>query len=159
MLGCDDHAAVRIAWSAIEANLRALRPDARFEGCLVQAMARGELEMIVGCRHDPTYGPVVAVGLGGIHTETLEDVQLALAPVSGARALELIRSLRGHPLLAGARGRPPLAVPALADVVERMSWIAATLGPRLIELQANPVLVGRDGVIAVDARGTLAKLP
>ena len=128
------------------------------EGFVVQPMVRGEAEVIVGARRDPHFGPVVLAGLGGIAVEILEDVALAPAPVTPERARALLDGLRAAPLLHGARGRPPLDVTAVVETIVRVSWLAADLGPRLVELEINPLIVRRagDGVLAVDARGTLA---
>jgi len=125
---------------------------------LIQETARGEAEVIVGARRDPQYGPVVVVGLGGIAVEILKDVALAPAPVSAERARAMLDSLVAAPLFKGARGRPPLDVDAVIDAVVRVSWLAADLGPRLIDLEVNPLIVARagGGAVAVDARGTLA---
>ena len=130
------------------------------EGFLVQPMIDGEAEVIVGARRDPHFGPVVLVGLGGIAVEILKDVALAPAPVTVERARALLDALRAAPLLHGARGRPPLDVAAVADVVVRVSWLAADLGPRLVDLEINPLIVraAGAGAIAVDARGTLGTL-
>jgi len=130
------------------------------EGFLVQPMIDGEAEVIVGARRDPHFGPVVLAGLGGIAVEILKDVALAPAPVTVERARALLDALRAAPLLHGARGRPPLDVAAVADVVVRVSWLAADLGPRLVDLEINPLIVraAGAGAIAVDARGTLGTL-
>jgi len=111
----------------------------------------------VGARRDPHFGPVVMVGLGGIAVEILKDVALAPAPVSVERARAILAALRAAPLLTGARGRPPLDVAAVADAVVRVSWLAADLGPRLAELEVNPLIVRRqgEGAVAVDGRATL----
>jgi acyl-CoA synthetase (NDP forming) len=100
---------------------------------------------------------VVIVGLGGIAVEILNDVVLAPAPVSPARARAMLAELRGAPLLNGARGRPPLDVEAVAEALARLSWLAVDLGPRLGELELNPMIVRRrgDGAVAVDGRATL----
>src|SRR3989442_6098781 len=111
------------------------------EGFLVQPMIDGEAEVIVGARRDLHFGPVVLVGLGGIAVEILKDVALAPAPVTVERARALLDALRSAPLLHGVRGRPPLDVAAVADVVVRVSWLAADLGPRLVDLQINPLIV------------------
>jgi acyl-CoA synthetase (NDP forming) len=97
------------------------------------------------------------VGLGGLAVELLADVALASAPVGEERARALIAGLRGAPLLTGARGRPPLDVAAVADAVVRVSWLAADLGRRLVDLEVNPLLVRRpgEGAIAVDGRASL----
>ena len=132
-------------------------PQARLEGYLVQETIRGEAEVIVGARRDPQFGPVVLVGLGGIAVEILRDIALAPAPVSPARARAMLASLAAAPLFTGARGRRPLDVEAIADVVSRLSWLAADLGPRLVDFEVNPLIVRSQGggAVAVDSRGTL----
>ena len=127
------------------------------EGFVVQETVAGDAEVIVGARRDPQFGPVVLVGLGGIAVEILKDIALAPAPVSAARARALVESLAAAPLLHGARGRPPLDVEAIVDAVVRVSWLAADLGPRLVDLEVNPLIVRRagGGAVAVDARGRL----
>jgi acetyl-CoA synthetase (ADP-forming) len=158
-LGLEDAAAVATAWDDIGRALRTALPSAVSEGCLVQEMAKGDAELIVGARRDPQFGPVVLVGFGGIMVEVLEDVQVALAPVSPLDAEAMLRRLRLWPILDGARGRPALDVARIADVVARVSWLAADLGTRLVDLEINPLLVRRagEGAIAVDARGTIAE--
>ncbi len=109
------------------------------------------VEVIVGSRLDPRFGPVLMVGLGGILTEVLDDVAFALGPVSTATAAELLLSLRGSPLLTGTRGRPPVDLDALAALVARVSAVAAA-HPELAELEINPVLATPQGAVGLDAR-------
>jgi acyl-CoA synthetase (NDP forming) len=156
-LGLGSPEAVTAAARTMRDTLRAAGLDADLEGFSVQPMVRGEAEVIVGARRDPHFGAVVMVGLGGITVELLNDVALAPAPVSPARARALLAALRGAPLLTGSRGRPPVDVAAIADVVARVSWLAADLGARLGDLEINPLIVRRDGdgAVAVDARATL----
>jgi len=156
-LGLADPDQVRLAFTAATAGVRSLLPDAQIEGCLVQEMAAGEAELIVGIRRDAQYGPVLVVGSGGILAEVLRDFRVALAPLGHERALELLRELRLWPLLEGVRGNPALDVEAAADVIVRMSWLAADLGERLEDLEINPLMVraAGAGVVAVDARGHL----
>ncbi|HEX2829400.1 MAG TPA: acetate--CoA ligase family protein [Burkholderiales bacterium] len=153
-LGLRDSDAVRAAYAQIEASVRR---HGTFEGCSVQRMIAGGVEMIVGARHDAQFGPVVLVGAGGVFVEVLKDTAVALAPLTRDRARELVRSLRIWPLLDGARGRPRLAVDALADAIVNVSWLAHALGPALVELDLNPLLVQENGVIALDARATVVK--
>jgi acetyl-CoA synthetase (ADP-forming) len=159
-LGLENAADVRRAWKHIEDAVTSHLPQARFDGCVVQPMIRseGSMEMIVGARWDPQFGAVVVVGAGGVLVELLHDVQLALAPVSESAARAMVGNLRAAPLLAGPRGRPPADVDALVDAIVRVGWTAATLGPRLAELDINPLLVKAQGqgVIALDGRATLA---
>ena len=152
-----DEAAVREAWAAIASAVRS-KHGAAPEGCLIQEMARGGAELIVGVRCDPQFGPIVLVGSGGLLVELLRDVELASAPVTHAQAVALLRRLRSAPILAGIRGQPPLDLDAAADVVERMSWLAADLGARLTDAEINPLVVRPRGAgaVAVDVRATIA---
>jgi acetyl-CoA synthetase (ADP-forming) len=138
--------------------LARLGPDA--EGCVVQEMARGEAELFLGATHDPQFGPMVLVGAGGVLVELLQDVRMAPAPVSADQARAMIEALRVAPVLAGLRGRPA-DVTAAADALSRLSFLAADLGPRLVELDINPLILraAGQGVIAVDGRATLEDTP
>ena len=118
---------------------------------MIQAMAAPGREVIVGASTDPTFGKVVAFGLGGIHAEVLRDVTFALAPVSPARARELFQEIRGYPILAGTRGEAPVDFDALAAVVERVSQLVTDF-PEIAEVDLNPVFARPDGAVAVDAR-------
>jgi acyl-CoA synthetase (NDP forming) len=109
------------------------------------------VELLVGARRDPRFGPVVAVGLGGLWVEVLDDVALALAPVAEGAALEMLKSLRGAPLMAGARGRARLDLAAAAAAVARLSEVAAA-HPELTEIEVNPLLVTPAGALGLDAR-------
>jgi len=156
-LGLAGADAVRAAARTMLDALRAAGLDAGLEGFSVQPMVQGEAEVIVGARRDPHFGAVVMVGLGGIAVEILKDVALARAPVSAERARAMLATLRAAPLLTGVRGRPPLDVAAVADAVVRVSWLAADLGPRLGDLEVNPLIVRQQGkgAVAVDGRATL----
>ena len=113
------------------------------------------LEIIVGCRQDPRFGPVLVVGLGGVYTELLRDVRTALAPVDERHAEALLRELRGAPLLMGARGRPALDLGAAARAAAALSRFAAA-HPEVAEIEVNPLLVLPNGAVALDARIILA---
>ena len=112
------------------------------------------VELIVGARRDPSLGPVALAGLGGLYTEVLADGAVALAPLGEAEAEVLLRSLRAAPLLAGARGRPPLDVEAAARAAAALSRVAAER-PEIAEIEINPLLVLPDGALALDARVVL----
>ena len=108
------------------------------------------VEMVVGTRQDPSFGPVVVVGAGGTEAELWRDSALTLAPCTREQALRLLARLRCAPLLDGWRGRPPVDTGALADAVVRLSRLAAAR-PDLHEIELNPVRVAPDGLLAVDA--------
>jgi acyl-CoA synthetase (NDP forming) len=109
------------------------------------------LELLVGARWDARFGPAVVVGAGGIYSELLSDTAVALAPIDEATAEQLLRSLRCAPLLDGTRGRPPLDVRSAGAAIAALSRFAAA-HPELAELEVNPLLVRREGVVGLDAR-------
>jgi acyl-CoA synthetase (NDP forming) len=122
----------------------------------VERMAPVEgVELIVGAKRDPRFGAVVLVGLGGVYAEILDDVAVALAPIEEQAAERLIRSLRGAPLLDGARGRRALDIAAAAYAVAAVSRAAAAC-PEILEIDVNPLLVGEREVLGLDARIVLA---
>ncbi len=114
------------------------------------------LELIVGAHRDPRFGPVTLVGMGGLYTELMGDVAVALAPVDEAAAERLILSLRGAPLLSGARGHPPLDLEAAAKATAALSRVAAE-HPEIDEVEINPLLVRPDGALGLDARIVLGE--
>jgi len=109
--------------------------------------------MAAGVVQDPTFGPVVRVGLGGVFIEVFRDVAFRRCPISEDDALAMIRSLRGFPLLDGARGRPKADIVALARAVAALSRFGAATGPRLLSAEINPLMVLPDGegALAADA--------
>jgi acetate---CoA ligase (ADP-forming) len=149
-LGLANAQAVRAAHAAVMAGVQRRRPEARIEGVAVQAMARGEVELVVGLQNDAAFGPVVMVGMGGIHIEVLRDVVFRQAPVTPAEAGRMLDELRGRALLDGVRGRPGVNRGLLTDMVSAVSRFGAAAGARLRECDLNPVLAGPDGAVAVD---------
>ena len=109
--------------------------------------------MIVGVINDPSFGPVVAFGLGGIMAETIHDVTYRVAPFDKKEALSMVREIRGAKLFDGLRGQPPRDIDALVDLLVNVSKMAWQLRDRLQEMDINPVLVRPmgQGVVAVDA--------
>ena len=141
--------AVRAAAGAMAGRLRAAGIEP--EGFLVQRMAAEGVEMIVGVVQDPQFGPIIACGAGGTAVELLRDVSVRLTPLTESEAGEMIRGLTTFPLLAGYRGRPIADVAALRNLVLRLSALAEDL-PEVVEVDLNPVMVGTQGAMAVDAR-------
>jgi acyl-CoA synthetase (NDP forming) len=107
--------------------------------------------VIVGVTHDPSFGPLVLFGLGGVTAELLADRALRLVPVTDEDAHQLVRSLRGSPLLFGYRGRPAVAVDALEDLILRVGVFADGI-PEVTEMDLNPVIVSPAGVLALDVK-------
>ena len=148
-LGLSSPSDVEQAAQMILGRARTAAPDAGIDGVEVQQMVTGGTEMIVGVTRDPTLGPAVMVGTGGVFTEVLADTAVRPLPLDEADAYEMIRSLKGFPLLDGARGRPPADVDALAQVIMATATLAAALDDRLTELDLNPVVVLDRGLGAV----------
>jgi acyl-CoA synthetase (NDP forming) len=138
---------------AMAKSVVAAKPEAQIEGYLITPMLTGGVECIVGVHSDPLLGPVIMFGLGGVTVELMKDVTTRLAPVSEAEALEMIRSVKGFPLLDGFRGRPPADVPALARAVCALSRLAAANAKTVRTIEVNPLLVldAGEGVVALDA--------
>ena len=146
VLGIADPPALEDAWNDVQARLAP-------SSCSLEEMANlsGAVELLVGVRRDPRFGPIVLVGLGGVFAEVLRDVRCALGPVTREQARGLLLSLRGAALLTGARGRAPVDLDAAVDVVARLSVLAAE-HPEISEIECNPVAALPDRAIALDAR-------
>jgi len=151
VLGLADASAVRAAHRRVLAAVAAAAPGAAIQGVLVERMAPPGVEAIVGAIDDPTFGPQVVVGLGGILVEAIGDRAMAPAPVGHDEARAMIASIAGARLFGAWRGRPPADVDALADIVVRVSWLAHDFAGRIREIDLNPVLVHSRGATAVDA--------
>jgi acetate---CoA ligase (ADP-forming) len=152
-LGLSSAAEVRDAFLRIRERVTAKLPTAEIAGVVVQRMAPAGMEMILGIKRDPLFGPVVICGFGGVLVELLKDVAIGIPPISRQQAHSLLQGLRGWPLLIGLRGKPPADVDALCDAIVAVSNMAASLGEQLLALDINPLVVHANshGVVAVDA--------
>ena len=128
----------------------ARRRGLEVRGLLVQPMAPAGLELILGVRRDPLFGPSVLVGLGGVLAEVLDDVAVRLAPVTPRVAMSMLEGLRGRRLLDGVRGRPGIDRPAIAEMLVALGRLGADR-PDVLEVDMNPVIASRTGALAVDA--------
>jgi acetate---CoA ligase (ADP-forming) len=142
---------VREAYQTIIARANAVTPPPRILGVLVQKMMPQGIEMVVGARVDPLFGPLVVVGLGGILVELLQDTALAPAPVTHAEALALLAELKGARLLDGFRGMAAVDRDRLADVICRVAAFAADHREAVTELDVNPLICTGGNITAVDA--------
>ncbi|MCI4348845.1 MAG: acetate--CoA ligase family protein [Thermoplasmata archaeon] len=152
-LGIVGPAELKRAWMEMQRALRTRAPRARIDGFEVEAMVPTGKEVLVGAQQDPVFGPLVVFGMGGIYVEVLKDVTFRLAPIRSLSAVHMVESVRSAALLQGVRGEPPSDLPALYEVIERVSQLIVDL-PEVAELDLNPVIVRarRCGVVAVDAR-------
>lgn len=150
-VGLADAEAVRAGWREILANARAAAPEAEILGVTVNQMVSGGVQCILGSHLDPTFGPMVMVGLGGIHTEVLKDTVMRPAPVDRDAALAMIRGLKGFALLDGARGAEKADIGALAESVVALSRFAAAQGATMESAEVNPMIVTPEGCVGVDA--------
>jgi acyl-CoA synthetase (NDP forming) len=153
ILDLADADAVRAAHATLLARAAERAPGARIEGVLIAKQIKGAVEMALGIAQDPVFGPVAMVGLGGVFIEILKDVSFRRCPFGEAEAEQMIRSLKGFPLLDGARGRPKADVAALASALAALSRFAAGAGPGLAGVDVNPLLVlpAGQGAFAADA--------
>jgi acyl-CoA synthetase (NDP forming) len=145
-LGIADSHTLAAAYSDLDARLHP-------EAFSVEAMAplADGVEILIGARWDPRFGPVALAGLGGVYAEVMRDVAVSLAPVTAAQAEAMLRSLKAFPLLDGARGRPRLDLAAAAHALAALSHVAAE-HPEIAELEVNPLLVLPDRAVGLDAR-------
>jgi len=145
--------ALRRAYADIMDSVRRHRPEARIDGVLVAPMAPKGVECIAGVHCDPVFGPVVMFGLGGVFVEVLKDVSFRLAPFGRDEALAMIREIKGHALLQGARGAPPCDIGALADALAALSRFAHARRADIGSVEINPLLALPEGqgALALDA--------
>ncbi len=149
LLGVAGDAAVRAGYASLRERAELFLGGEHEAGDVaiqVQEQITGGTEMIVGARIDPTFGPFVVVGTGGVLAELIDDVAIALAPIEADAALELVGRLRGAKLLQGFRGAPAGDLPAFAELVARFSRLAADHAGALREADLNPVVVRPSGL-------------
>lgn len=141
----------REEYNNILANARAYKPNAEITGILVQEMAPKGTEIIIGTTTDPTFGPTIMFGLGGIFVEILKDVSFRVAPINIQDAKEMIKEIKAYKILEGARGMPPSDQNTLAEILVKVSNMLMEC-PEIKELDMNPILAYPDGARIVDAR-------
>lgn len=147
LVGLDSDEAVSSGYKEVVRNAG----DARVTGVQVQQMLPEGTEVLIGAVTDPTFGPVMTFGLGGVLVEVLRDVTFRLAPTTADEALEMVNGIAAAEVLRGVRGRPPVDLDALASTIEAVSRLVVDF-PEIVEVDLNPVLARPDGATAVDAR-------
>jgi acyl-CoA synthetase (NDP forming) len=155
-LGISTHADLAAAVADVTGKVHAAAPSAQIDGVIVAEMARG-LEVLIGVVNDASFGPAVALGMGGVTAEITKDVTYRIAPFGLATAREMITDLKAAPLFRGYRGSQPADVEALADMLVKVSQLAWSMRDQLSELDINPVFVAPpgQGVVAADALAVL----
>ncbi len=139
------------AYDDILGAIRQKYPEAKTQGVSVQKMARPGVEVIIGMSKDAQFGPVLMFGLGGILVEVLKDVSFRIVPLTKRDAREMIKEIKGYPLLEGYRGQEPVDVNNLEELILKVSNFVEQ-HPEVKELDLNPIFAYKDGAVAVDAR-------
>ncbi|MEO6955667.1 MAG: acetate--CoA ligase family protein [Antricoccus sp.] len=151
LLNIDSAEAAGDAYARIIDQVARSVPTAGIDGVIVAPMVTGGVETIIGVQNDPTFGPVVMFGLGGVFVEVLGDVTYRLAPFDEHEALEMIRGVKGAALLTGVRGSEACDLGALAKMLSQMSYFAAVNADRIASIDLNPVLAMPTGAVVLDA--------
>ncbi len=150
-VGLTSAAEVVAGYGRIIDAIHTKRPEAAVDGILVCQQAPPGVEVIVGGLVDPMFGRALMFGMGGIFAEILKDVTFRVIPITPTDAKEMIREVRGYPLLAGARNRPACDEAALADLLVRVSRLLEA-SPEVVELDLNPVRVYAQGAVVLDVK-------
>jgi acetyltransferase len=154
-LNLKDASEVENAFDEITNNAKAYNKDAEIQGVLLSPMEKKGIEVIIGMTRDRLFGPTVMFGLGGIFVEVLKDVSFRIVPLSKADAYEMVKEIKGYPILKGVRGTDPGDIEAIVDLILKISSLAAA-NEAINELDLNPVFVFKKGASIVDARMILA---
>jgi acyl-CoA synthetase (NDP forming) len=142
---------VAVAYKEIMESVKQKFPQAKIEGVSVQSMAKPGIEVIIGMTKDAQFGPVLMFGLGGIWVEVLKDVSFRIVPLNKYDASEMIKEIKGFPLLQGYRGMEPANIATLEDMLLILSDFMEKT-PEIKEMDLNPIFAYKDGAVAVDAR-------
>ena len=134
------------------------QPEAVVGGVSVQRMAQPGVEVIIGMSKDAQFGPVLMFGLGGILVEILKDVSFRIVPLTRRDAREMIKEIKGYPLLEGYRGQKAVDISKLEEMLLKLSDFAEQ-HPEVKEIDLNPLFAYSDGAVAVDARVILEEIP
>ena len=150
-VGLTSSAAVGRAYDEVMSSARTHAPQAQIQGVTVQKMARPGIEVILGVTRDSQFGPVLMFGLGGVMVEVLKDVAFRIPPLTRLDASQMIREIKGYPILQGVRGQPPVDIGALEDALLKLSGFVEEHS-EIKELDLNPVFAYPYGILVADAR-------
>jgi hypothetical protein len=150
---------LRAAFERVLAAARSFAPRAKISGVLLQPMVPVGIEVVVGARIDPLLGPLIVAGFGGVLVELLRDTSVELAPINGGEAARMLSKLKGAALFNGFRGGPAVSLDRLADILVRVSELAADQQAMIAELDINPIICSGSTLTAVDALLVRASVP
>jgi acyl-CoA synthetase (NDP forming) len=150
ILNLADEAALVDGWARLYGNVKRAKSDLALDGVLIECMGKRGVELIVGARNDPDWGPVILVGFGGVLAEALHDVRLLAPDLAIDEIVEELGRLKSAALLAGFRGAPPVDVKAVAKIVQKLGALMLARGD-IVEVDINPVVGYENGAIALDA--------
>jgi acetyltransferase len=153
-LNLQDATQLRAAYDEMVSTVKARVPQTKIDGLVVQKYCGNGIEVIIGAKRSSSFGPLIVFGLGGIYTEVLKDVAFGLAPLKETEARSMISAVKSSAVLAGARGREAADLDALVECILRVSQLVVDF-PQIQELDINPLIVGPEGLEAVDARAVL----
>ena len=139
------------AYTEMMSSIKEKYPRAQIQGVSVQKMAPPGVEVIVGMSKDAQFGPVLMFGLGGVLVEVLKDVSFRIIPLTRRDASEMVREIKGYPILQGYRGMEPADIGALEELIIEVSEFVEQ-NPQIKELDLNPIFAYKDKAVAVDAR-------
>jgi len=154
VIGVENSDEVRSVFAEINRSVADKAPQAEIDGIAIQAMVPQGTEIIVGSTTDAQFGPVMMFGLGGVFVEILEDVAFRVVPLEAKDASDIVREIKGFPLLDGARGREKADLNSLENLILKVSNLVDE-NPEIAELDLNPIFAYSDGVVAVDAHVVL----
>ncbi len=151
ILDIDNEKKLYQAYHEIIKNVEKKAPKATIDGLFIQEMVKEGIEVIIGGKHDSTFGQTIAFGLGGIFVEVFEDVSFRVVPITREDAIEMMKEIKGYKILKGYRGKKPVDLEALTDILLKTSKMLEE-NPEIKELDINPVFALPNGAVAVDAR-------
>jgi len=156
-LNIDSEDEAEKAFNEIVENAKKYKKDAEIRGVLIEKMVKTSTEIIVGVTRDPTFGPAIMFGLGGIFVELLKDVSFRIAPITEKDAKEMIQEIKALPMLQGFRGGPNVDLKQITDVLVKISQFSIDFMDDILEIDLNPIFAYDDHLLTVDARVILTE--